>query len=233
MATTSSIELCNECGKEYQSEKITMDGHVVFSQRYCIECSEAHQATMQAEENAKKNQRLAESFNLLVPPLYRESDLNRIHQTYAKQATDWLYQATGVGLVGRSGYGKTRASYAILKRFHFQGLKCEAFSACEFGKLSVDQFCDDKQIKAKAQAKITSAYAAKLLLIDDVGKARMTDRSEMEFYALIEHRTNQMLPTIWTANAKSAELLSMFSHDRGEPIIRRLKESSEIVAQWT
>jgi DNA replication protein DnaC len=68
-----------------------------------------------------------------------------------------------------------------------------------------------------------------ILLIDDIGKGKMTDRAEMELFDLLETRTSHKLPTIWTANAKGDDLLRMMSEDRGEPIIRRLSEFSEIV----
>jgi len=223
---------CKECGITFSAETIFMDDKVIFQESFCPACGSAHKNQRELEEKAVKNRKLEESWKILCPPLYRESDMQRIHLTYAKQAANWLYQATGLGLVGRSGYGKTRASYAILRRFHFEGMKCAAFSSCEFSKLTVDQFSDDKEIKAKAIEAIKRAYDAKLLLIDDIGKARMTDRGEMELYAILEHRANQMLPVIWTANAKSEELLTMFSRDRGEPTMRRLKDFSTIVAQW-
>jgi DNA replication protein DnaC len=98
--------------------------------------------------------------------------------------------------------------------------------------LAFASFSDDKSRRSEAQDQIKRIYKADLWFLDDLGKQRMTDRGEMELYAVLEHRTSSLLPTLWTANAKSAVLLQMFSEDRGEPIMRRLIDFSQIVAVW-
>jgi hypothetical protein len=52
----------------------------------------------------------------------------------------------------------------------------------------------------------------------------------MELYNLLEYRTSHKLTTLWTANGSGSDLLAKLSKDRGEPILRRLSEFSEIVS---
>ena len=66
-------------------------------------------------------------------------------------------------------------------------------------------------------------------MIDDLGKGKMTDRAEAELYDLLEFRSSHKLPIIWTSNSDARGLLSMFSADRGDAIIRRLAEFSNII----
>ena len=95
-----------------------------------------------------------------------------------------------------------------------------------------DQFSDDTRRRNAADAEIHAAKAAAVWLCDDIGKQRMTDRAEAEFYDVLEHRTSHLRPTIWTANADGHDLRAMLSADRAEPILRRLVEFSEIVSEW-
>jgi hypothetical protein len=57
----------------------------------------------------------------------------------------------------------------------------------------------------------------------------MTERSELELFDLLEHRSSHELPIIWTANAAKGDLRKMLSSDRGEPILRRLSEFTNII----
>jgi DNA replication protein DnaC len=68
-----------------------------------------------------------------------------------------------------------------------------------------------------------------VLLLDDLGKAKMTERSELELFDLLEHRSSHALPIFWTANAEKGALKQMLSPDRGEPILRRLSEFTKII----
>jgi NitT/TauT family transport system ATP-binding protein len=78
---------------------------------------------------------------------------------------------------------------------------------------------------------IARALAAepKVLLLDDLGKQKMTERAELELFDLLEHRSSHELPIIWTANAAKGDLRKMLSSDRGEPILRRLSEFTKII----
>jgi len=57
----------------------------------------------------------------------------------------------------------------------------------------------------------------------------MTERGETELYDVLEHRTNNLKPTIVTTNATYDQLRKMLSEDRCQPIIRRIKDFSTIL----
>jgi DNA replication protein DnaC len=76
---------------------------------------------------------------------------------------------------------------------------------------------------------IRRAHRAEILFIDDIGKEKYTERVESEFYDLIETRTAHLRPILWTANTSGAGLEAMMSPDRGAPILRRLREFTEII----
>jgi DNA replication protein DnaC len=229
-------DTCPNCGDEYEVETVEWNGRTVFRQKYCFPCAE----TLQRREDEARNRaeaerrakRISEAFDAICPPLYRSTDVDRLPEPFLTEAVGWEWSARGLGLVGLAGKGKTRTAYHILRRMLEQGKSVVATSAPSFARLCVDQFADDRQRRAEAESTLKQIHKADVWFLDDLGKQRMTDRGEMELYAVLEHRTASMLPTIWTANAKSAVLLEMFSQDRGEPIMRRLIDFSRIVAIW-
>jgi hypothetical protein len=231
-----SLILCKQCGTEFEAEEIAFDGRVLFRQQYCFPCVDELQRRADEAEKGRvaeaQEKRAQEAFCAICPPLYRETNLELIPSTFREQALGWEWGAKGLGLVGLAGKGKTRAAYHICRRMIGQGRRVIATTAPAFARLCVDQFSDDKARRAEAQEQIKRIYKADLWFLDDLGKQRMTDRGEMELYAVLEHRTASLLPTLWTANAKSAVLLQMFSEDRGEPIMRRLIDFSRICAVW-
>jgi len=80
-----------------------------------------------------------------------------------------------------------------------------------------------------ARRQLETLRRAEVLFIDDLGKEKFTERVESELYDLVETRTAHLRPILWTSNATATRLKEMLSADRGEPIIRRLKEFCTIV----
>ena len=142
----------------------------------------------------------------------------------------WTFNPVGLGFIGGSGKGKTRAAVLLLKRMEEEGYNTFFLSGTDLALNSANQFADNPTIKTIALSILACCRKADVLMLDDLGKNKMTDRSESELYDLLEYRTSRRLPTIWTSNSAGKDLRSMFSQDRGEAIIRRLgSEFSTIV----
>jgi DNA replication protein DnaC len=112
---------------------------------------------------------------------------------------------------------------------HDDGHTTFYISATDLALNSANQFADNPATKSIAVSILTMCRSAEVLLLDDLGKGRMTDRAESELYDLLEYRTSRRLPTIWTSNSDAEGLHGMFSQDRATAILRRLKEFSQIV----
>ena len=80
-----------------------------------------------------------------------------------------------------------------------------------------------------AKQTLYRARRRKILFLDDLGKAKFTERVEMEFYDLIEFRAANKLPILFTANMSGKQLTEALGEDRGEPIMRRLREFCDII----
>jgi DNA replication protein DnaC len=195
----------------------------------CDDCDLKRIEKLQQEMAEEEQERQQEAFNAICPPLYRESDPKRIPAPFLAECEAWHYNPVGIGLVGPAGCGKTRAAWMLLKRLHFSGIRVFGITSTAFAKACADQWHDDAQTKALAEDMLTRCRRTKVLLLDDLGKAKITERSELELFDLLEHRSSHELPIIWTANAAKGDLRKMLSSDRGEPILRRLSEFTNII----
>lgn len=195
----------------------------------CEDCDLRRIEMLKQEQALLEQQRRQESFHALCPPLYRESDTQRIPAAFLRECEAWEVSPMGLGFVGIAGTGKTRAAWMLLKRLHFSGVRVFGITATAFAKACADQWHDDPQAKNMAEDTLTRCRRTKVLLLDDLGKNKMTERAELELFDLLEHRTSHELPVIWTANAGRETLKQMLSSDRGEPILRRLAEFTKVV----
>jgi len=68
-----------------------------------------------------------------------------------------------------------------------------------------------------------------LLVIDDLGKERLTQRMETDLFSIIDERTSNKRPTIITTNYNGSGLSDRFNNgETGTAIIRRLKDYFKI-----
>lgn len=223
-----------ECGVSFEVEPVMLGGRELFAQVLCEGCVERGlaecEAAAQRERREQRTRVRSAEWEQICPVLYRGTVEERLPEGYRAQANSWGYGPRGVGFVGEAGRGKTRAAFLLLKRMLWAGRSCAAVSSTRLAMLAADQFSDNADVKAYARADMREFRRVDLLLIDDLGKGRMSDRAEMELFDILEVRTSQERPTIWTANASAKELREMMSADRGAPILRRLAEFSEIAS---
>lgn len=209
---------------------IIFDGREVFANRKCEDCTRAADAEINAEKNRIKAREMADAWNAICPPIYRDTNPERLHPKCMEAAASFdVDLKMGLGLTGSSGLGKTRALFLALKIAFDAQKSCASVSHAKFSRIVQEAFAGDGKEKAEAKAKLESFRRANFLLIDDLGKPPSTERADSEIEDLIEHRTSFILPILWSANGSGAWLEKRFGSDRGEPIVRRLSEFSRIV----
>lgn len=220
---------CEVCNCEFSFEPIVWGNKSLFQPTQCDPCALKALAD-QSERvyiNAKKASR--NRFRQMIPPIYLDTLPERLSRLLTQHSEMWDYNPMGIGFVGMSGKGKTRAAVLLLERLHDEGKTTFFISATDLALNSANQFADSPATKDIAKSILTMCRSAQVLVLDDLGKGRMTDRAESELYDLLEYRTSRKFPTIWTSNSTAAGLHPMFSQDRADAIIRRLVEFSTIV----
>lgn len=196
----------------------------------CDSCEQKAIERQKQDADCERRNRLKTAFDTICPPLYRESDLKRIYGPFREIAENWKFGPTGILLEGNAGTGKTRSAWHIIKRMMTEhGKNCYGLTATLFAKYAADQWHTNLEDKNAAIEAMSRCRSSAILLLDDLGKQKMTDRGETELYDVLEHRTTNLKPTIITTNATGDQLKKMISEDRRQPILRRISDFSEII----
>jgi DNA replication protein DnaC len=224
MLTTSEhhIAVCQRCADTFEYQPVVYNGKTLFTPQWCDACVTVLTAERDQQERETRQNARVEAFLGLVPPVYHNTDPAQIHANLAQLAAQYEFGPKGVGIIGRSGEGKTRAAYLIALRMVSQGRKVYWIAATDLAAAAANLYADDPEVKSRSNEKIRRAMTCELLVLDDLGKGKFTDRAESMLYDLFETRTGNMRPTIWTSNSNAKALHAMMSPDRADALIRRM-----------
>ncbi len=176
----------------------------------------------------------------LVPPLYHTSgdwilatDSKTLNRAKVMQVIAWQFGSKGLFLYGeKSGTGKTTAAYLITKSAIANQKRCAVFSHSEFSRKASFLTNTDQQAGSRW---IKLVNECDLLVIDDFGKSRFktadgtSKQAEELLFDILDSRIANKRPTILTSNDNAATLRARLSAERGEPLLRRLREFFEPV----
>jgi|GEM_PF-2313055 len=221
---------CQTCGQWEDYEPVMLNGQEHFKPRFCTPCSEIERKRLEEANAAQELTELKAKWLTICPPAYRETDPNFPMMNRSLLSGLMKYEPTGgrgIGLHGETGLRKTRMMFLIAQKLHFGGhdvfyCSSKRIAGCFAVRYGKDRASDD------ARDIIRRCYRAEILFLDDLGKQRFSDAGQSEFFDLVETRTNQLKPILWTANATGDELAGMMSKDRGGPIVRRLEDFCEV-----
>lgn len=228
---------CPDCGTPIPTASITVElvpGRPITmpAPDRCDACVEAEQAKRDTAANQRRQ--LAE-WLACTPPLYQESDGARFPAWIRSALTHWLRDnrpTNGIGLVAPTGLCKTRAAFQALRVLAKRGYSVDACSHLELADLAIAAYAGStKADRARALDRLRHAKRADYMILDDIGKAPMTDRSESVMVDLVETRTSHKRPIIWTSEAASRDLVAMMDANRGEAFVRRLAEFAPPILQ--
>lgn len=227
---TTTTKSCKTCNTEFQAEDLVFNGRVIFSQDHCQTCIEKMvEAQAKSWEDTVKEKRES-LFWRDVPPLYRATDPALIREDVRRAVEGYEYSPRGLGFIGKSGAGKTRAAVMILHRLSQEGKTTCFMKATSITQLAREKFDDDASTRNTASAMITNAYKADMTLIDDIGKGRLTPTAEELMFDIIDRRAEQLKPILWTSNMNAQGIQAAFSEDRGDALIRRLREFTRVIS---
>lgn len=241
--------ICALCSEPFDSTVIEIEGREILRAIYCETCVQEEQAKSKPKDSRPSPE---SEWALVCPANYRDTDMLRLRRDMAEKsitlqtvpprflAVDELlrYQGRegkGLGIIGRSGARKTRMILERAKRLHFSGVKVRYINAVNFADELAAAY--DKG-SGGAERWIRTLERSGHLIIDDLGKEKLTERVESTYYRVVEFRQAHKLPLDFTANVKGDGLIEKwqrnaqaqgFFSDRAEPIVRRLREMTEAV----
>jgi DNA replication protein DnaC len=176
-------------------------------------------------------------------PVFRATDTSdaRFNVQGWEKVRDWepTPERPWLGLIGETGTCKSRMAHLIAKRIITEMAKGarRCFELPTFYYTQSTELCDLVTVtstgsfeqKHEAREKLGRIRAAKFLLVDDLGKGRVSPSVAQELFGLVDHRYRHQLPMIWTANSAPDRLGAMMNGDVGPPFAGRLNDSSRIV----
>lgn len=170
------------------------------------------------------------------PPILQRSDWSRPvlqpNRAAIDQVRNWRPGKDGRGLLisGPTGLGKSRAFWSLLHRLMVkEGVDVEIATAVDFfyelqAQIKFGSDCSARFIRQQVEVPI--------LALDDLGQQAVTQArtewSEASFFQIIDKRLGYRRPTIITTNLSAREMAS-HHHLRGDPLVRRLVDSCELV----
>ncbi len=220
---------CQGCGKSFESDPFAFDGHVLGIPRYCGSCLERLEQAHTLELERIQAAQHARAWEEICPPLYRETDLDRLCCSPVAKAAilDWRFSSQGLLIHGPARVGKTRLVYRLLHRLHFvEGRKVAALTSTGFTHEVGIRFGEGH---GRGEAFVRELARVPVLFLDDLGKGRFTDRVEAEFFHIIEARAANLRPTILTTNLTAQALRGICSTDRAEALLGRFAEFFQTV----
>lgn len=214
--------VCEHCKKTFTVTGVVLNFFSTFL--YCsTECSEiAYKASKINSEGPLKN-------ILSVPPIYRDTDLNKLPEKLREAAMHWSHKVGNGNLLihGTSRSGKTRTAWYICQRLHAEGHNVQGYTVRQL---------EEKLYEGAGRNGHHSAFRslaeAKILFIDDLGKEHMSKAGRLapDLFALLDERTSWRKPTIFTTNHLGDGLRDRFGDsEMGTAFVARLREFFDIV----
>jgi DNA replication protein DnaC len=136
-----------------------------------------------------------------------------------RKVLSWQFGHRGLLVRGESGHCKTRAMWRLIRRLFDERRKVIPLTAAQF-----DRQCRDAGGSFTLSEWFNRLATADVLFLDDLGKGSWTQGTEAQIFDLIDERTREGRPILATSNDTGATLAARLSQDRGEPLVRRLRD---------
>lgn len=185
------------------------------SNKYCDPCIKTLNEELRAQEaERKKIERTKARWVECVPEVYRQTDTDfpGFPLGTFEAGRSWL-NGGGVGkeerrlffgLVGESGLCKTRVLALMAKQLIWREQKIHWVNSSQFQWCCQNQFGEES---SKAKCGLSACLSAPWLVFDDIGSLKNSEAVSDGLYALLEKRTAEQKPMLWTSNETIAEML--------------------------
>lgn len=204
---------CVECQKQFTLPKYGVPS-------YEIRCPDCLQGKVNRDK--EQQQKAVEAVWLSrCPKQFQDTNIDKLPcQEEVRRALDWKCGPVGLLLHGPTGGGKTRTAWLVLRNQHLKGKQFKILNSLA-GLEYASKFSESASI---VENWVSGLIETDILFMDDVFKNKFTDSFEGVVFSIIDRRTENGRPVILTANDTGASLTNRMTDDRGEPLVRRLRE---------
>ncbi len=168
--------------------------------------------------NEQDTEKLENFIKSKIPLRFIDANLintNKIIQDYYNND---IFKEKSLYLYGGCGVGKTYSIYALAIY-----LMVNKYSLCIFNL--IDLLNKIRLSYNREKSYIEKLYDVEFLVIDDIGKEKVSEWVAEQLYSLINHRYENMKTTIFTSNLNLNELSEKAGY---ESIVSRIAEMCEV-----
>lgn len=178
------------------------------------------------------------------PARFQDTDV--FHPKFNSKAwaaiKDWRPDSKNpwLGLVSPAGKCKSRMAHQLGENLAVEmalsraKVIVEFVSAQEIKEITMQQFFKSREVACgeedttpdDARHRLWVLRRCEILVIDDLGKARLTPAVAEELFAIIDQRYAHNRTTIWTSNSTAVEIAGALPDDMAESFAGRLVECS-------
>lgn len=224
-----SLRKCPECGEELVPRIDTYQG-ITFS--YLCRCEfERRMAEFARREKEEHEKRIRMLFNdAKIGKRYMDCDLSnfkerdgvkealQVVRRYVEELDQHIREGLGLVFLGPSGTGKTHLAVAVLKAALNRGYSGLFQNAPEL----MYRFNATYVLHDETERDLFNALRdVDVLVIDDLGKGKWTEKVEERVYAIVNARYSELKPIIITTNLDKNGLRKFV----GDAVMDRIAEA--------
>lgn len=222
MKTVQEAKKCEGCGESFLA---TFDineatGNPLWVPRLCPSCAETSAQAEKRRQEEEREAAITQRWEKLCPSEFLHADASRL--PHLSEVLAWERGKKGLLLLGKSGMGKTRCIWKLLRPLFWDGITPVVFTEVGF---SIE--CARVERNRSADEFIEKLVRAPILFLDDIGHAATSSKHLERLYYVVDERTKWNRPILATTQFNGEELQDK-SGDRHqktvESIVRRLRE---------
>ena len=226
----SKVGKCQYCGCETRglmfeigSKPIQFDAPDVCAAPECTAKADAAFAAAEAKRMKRDS--------LPIPPVFQDTDCSRLPARLAYLAKNWTpYSGKGNLLLhGTTRIGKTRTAWEICKRLDASGVKVKVLTMRDI------EFQLQEGFQRGDWHRVVDRWCGhSFLFIDDLGKEKLTERTQSCLFQIVDERASNKRSTMLTTNYDGSTLKAKFPDaETGAAFVARLREFYDFSGEAT
>lgn len=152
-----------------------------------------------------------------VPLRYQDASIDDVPQEIRDKISAIRETRRGLYIHGPVGTGKTHIAYAIAKEV-FKTVRKNTDGVAVSQSVELGTFVNASELFAEMRRDMDKDWTnktepleklmetRKIIIIDDIGAEKPSEWVSEQFYLLLNHRYNEILPTIFTSNLSLPQL---------------------------